>query len=592
MKTVPERVSALRAVMAAHGVDTYIVLSSDPHQSEYVAQYWRGRAYISGFTGSAGTVVITADKAACWVDGRYFLQGEKQLEGTGIALMKMGEPGVPTWQQYVLENTKEKGVVGMDGRTIGNFQANMLKRELAKKNLSFACKEDLLNEVWDDRPALPQDPIFDLDVAFAGESRAEKLARLRAHMAEKKADLYLIASLESSAWLLNYRGADIYATPVAYAFTLVGKESCDLFIEPEKVTPEMKELLAKDGVTVRPYDALTTYWKTLPKSRIAMDLKLINEMLIENLPEGWTIVPEDTDAVIAMKAVKNETEQENFRKAHVKDGAVMVQLLKWVKDHAAEGPTECDVAAFLDQMRIDQENSLGISFGTIAGYGPNGAIVHYGPQPETCAKLEPKSFLLVDSGAQYLEGTTDITRTIACGPLTDEEKEVYTLVLKGHLALGHAIFKEGATGTTLDVLARKPLWERCLDYKHGTGHGVGYLLSVHEGPQNISTKMNKTVLEPGMIISNEPGFYATGKFGVRIENLVMVVPYGENEWGKFYRMETLTMCPYEREAIVKEMLTEEEICQIDQYHQEVLAKVGPLLDEEHLAFLKECTKPL
>ena len=284
MKTVPERVSALRAVMAAHGVDTYIVLSSDPHQSEYVAQYWRGRAYISGFTGSAGTVVITADKAACWVDGRYFLQGEKQLEGTGIALMKMGEPGVPTWQQYVLENTKEKGVVGMDGRTIGNFQANMLKRELAKKNLSFACKEDLLNEVWDDRPALPQDPIFDLDMAFAGESRAEKLARLRAHMAEKKADLYLIASLESSAWLLNYRGADIYATPVAYAFTLVGKESCDLFIEPEKVTPEMKELLAKDGVTVRPYDALTTYWKTLPKSRIAMDLKLINEMLIENLP--------------------------------------------------------------------------------------------------------------------------------------------------------------------------------------------------------------------------------------------------------------------------------------------------------------------
>lgn len=592
MKTVPERVSALRALMAARGIDTYIIVSSDPHQSEYVASYWRARAYISGFTGSAGTVVVTQDKAACWVDGRYFLQGEQQLKGTGIDLMKIGEPGVPTWQQYVVDNTKEQGVVGMDGRTIGNFQATMLKKLLERKQLGFACKEDLINEVWEDRPALPQEPIIDLDVAYTGESRAEKLARLRAHMEEKKADYYLIASLESSAWLLNYRGADIYATPVAYAFTLVGKETCDLFIELAKVTPEMKALLAKDGVTVHPYDALTEYWKTLPKSRIAMDRKIVNEMLVENLPEGWTIAAEETDAVIAMKAVKNETEQANFRKAHIKDGAVMVQLLKWVKDHAASGVTECDVAAFLDQLRIDQEHSLGISFGTIAGYGPNGAIVHYAPNKETCATLQPKSFLLVDSGAQYLEGTTDVTRTIACGPLTDEEKEAYTLVLKGHLALGHAMFKAGATGSTLDILARKPLWERGLDYKHGTGHGVGYLLSVHEGPQNISTVQNRVRLEPGMVISNEPGYYPTGKFGVRIENLVLVVPYTENEWGTFYRMETLTMCPYERDAIVKELLTEEEIRQIDAYHQEVLDKVGPLLDAEHLAFLKEATKPL
>ena len=592
MKTVPERITALRAVMAAHGVDTYIIVSSDPHQSEYVASYWRARAYISGFTGSAGTVVVTADKAACWVDGRYFLQGEQQLKGSGIELMKMGEPGVPTWQQFVLDNTKEKGVVGMDGRTIGNFQANLLRKQLAKKNLAFACKEDLLNEVWNDRPALPQTPIFELDVAYAGESRASKLARLRAHMEEKKADYYLVAALDSSAWLLNYRGEDVLHTPVAYAFTLVSKETCDLFIEPAKVTPEMQAKLAEDGVAVRPYDALVTYWQTLPAGRIAMDLKIINEMLIEHLPQGWTIVPEETDAVVAMKAVKNAVEQENFRKAHIKDGAVMVRFIKWVKEHATAGVTECEAAAWLDQLRVEQEHSMGISFGTIAGYGPNGAIVHYAPQPETCATIRPESFLLVDSGGHYLEGTTDITRTIACGPLTDEEKEAYTLVLKGHLALGHAVFKDDTTGAVLDMLARKPLWDRALDYKHGTGHGVGYLLSVHEGPQRIAYALGKAKMQPGMIVSNEPGFYPTGKFGVRTENLVMVVPYTENEWGKFYRMETLTMCPYERDAIIKEMLTDEEIQQVDAYHQEVLAKVGPLLGDEDRAFLEEATRPL
>lgn len=592
MNPIPARVAALREVMAAHHVDTYIVLSSDAHQSEYVATYWKGRAYISGFTGSAGTVVITADKAACWVDGRYFLQGEAQLAGTGIELMKIGEPGVPAWQDYVVENTPEKGVVGIDGRTLGSFQAIGLKQKLKAKELNLSCAEDLLNEVWTDRPQLPQDPIFDLPVAYAGESRVEKLTRLRAHMTEKKADYYLIASLESSAWLLNYRGHDIYATPVAYAFTLVGQDSCTLFIETAKVPEDMKALLQQDGVEVMPYDALADHLKSLKPSTIDLDKKLINQLLLESIPEGWKIVEEEIDAVIQMKALKNETEQANFRKAHIKDGAVMVRFLKWVKEHADQNMTECDAAAVLDQMRVDQENSLGISFTTIAGYGPNGAIVHYDPEPETCATIHPESFLLVDSGAQYLEGTTDITRTIACGPLTEEEKEAYTLVLKGHLALGHACFKEGATGTALDILARKPLWDRGLDYKHGTGHGVGYLLSVHEGPHNISYGVNRVKLEPGMIVSNEPGFYPTGKFGVRIENLVMVVPYTENEWGRFLRMETLTMCPYEREAIVKELLTAEEIHQIDAYHQEVYDKVSPLLDEETRAFLKDITRPL
>ena len=593
MSIIPSRIAALRQVMQERGIHTYIVLSSDAHQSEYVASYWRGRAYISGFTGSAGTVVITTEKAACWVDGRYYLQGEQQLQGTGVDLMKMGQPDVPTWQEYVVANTPENGTVGIDGRTIGSFQAEALKKQMEEKHLSLACQEDLLNLVWTDRPELPQGPIFDLPVEYAGQSRSEKLARLRRYMEKKKADYYLIASLESSAWLLNYRGSDVHATPVAYAFTLVGRTTCDFFIETSKVPADVEEKLNADGVQVHPYDALSAWIQTLPVSRIALDKKLINQLLMESIPASWTILEEETDAVIGMKAVKNRVEQENFRKAHIKDGTVMVHFLRWVKEHTDAGLTECDAVEVLDQLRSDQENSRGISFSTIAGYGSNGAIVHYSPQPETCATIEPKSFLLVDSGGQYLEGTTDITRTIACGPLTDEEKRIYTLVLKGHLALGHAIFKEGATGTHLDILARKPLWDRGLDYRHGTGHGVGHVLSVHEGPQSISYGINKIKLEPGMIISNEPGFYPTGKFGVRIENLVLVVPYEENEWGRFYRMETLTMCPYERDAIVKELLTAEEIAQINAYHQEVLAKVGPLLtDEKDLAFLESATQPL
>ena len=598
-KSVSERVKALQSLMEQKGIDTYIVLSSDAHQSEYVGRYWMARAWISGFTGSAGTVVITRDKAACWVDGRYFLQGEKQLVGSGVSLMKMGEPGVPAWDEWVLSETPDKGTVGIDGRTIGNFQADALKRKLSSKGLTLSCREDLVGQIWEDRPSLPLDPIWDFSAEYAGETRQEKIGRLRKHMEERKADYYLVASLESSAWLLNFRGNDIQDTPVAYAFTLVGMDSCDLFIEKAKVTAEMEQKLAGDGVTVRGYGELPERMAQIEAAkeegrtiRIDLDLKYINQLLVESIPSSWKLVKEDTDAVIMMKAIKNPVEQENVRKAHIKDGAVMVQLLKYVKDHAADGLTECDVADWLDQKRRDQANSLGISFETIAGYGPNGAIVHYKPERPGCAVIRPEGFLLVDSGAQYQEGTTDITRTIACGPLTEEMKEAYTLVLKGHLQLGHAIFKEGVTGTNLDVLARKPLWDRGLDYKHGTGHGVGFVLSVHEGPQNISYGLNRIKLQPGMVISDEPGFYPTGKFGVRIENLVMVMPHMENEWGRFFRMEAITYCPYEREAIVKDMLSPEEIRWVDEYHQQVYELVAPLLDEEHKAFLKDVTRPL
>ena len=405
----------------------------------------------------------------------------------------------------------------------------------------------------------------------------------------------MVASLESSAWLLNFRGSDIPCTPVAYCFTLVGKDTCDLFIDMDKVDDVMRKKLKASGVEVKPYDGVSKRMQELPAGVVALDLRFINQELFESIPESWTVQNEN-DFVIQAKAVKNQTEQENMRKAHIKDGAVMVRFLKWLKDEMKAGAVmdEVDVATHLDNLRIAQENSLGISFGSIVGYGPNGAIVHYGPEKGTCATLKPEGFLLVDSGAQYLEGTTDITRTIAIGPLTDEMKEAYTLVLKGHLALGNARYKRGITGSHLDILARKPLWDKDLDYKHGTGHGVGFVLSVHEGPQNISNRINNTVIVPGMIISDEPGYYPTGKFGVRIENLVMAMAGTENEWGQFDYLEPITMCPYEREAIVKEMLSKEEIDQVNAYHQKVYDLVSPLLKDEPelIAFLKDETAPL
>ncbi|MCF0135462.1 MAG: aminopeptidase P family protein, partial [Lachnospiraceae bacterium] len=471
-----------------------------------------------------------------------------------------------------------------------------LKPRLEKKNLTLSVKMDLVGEIWEDRPTLPQDPIFDFSAEYTGEARVERLARLRAKMAELGADYYLIASLESGAWLLNYRGNDVEDTPVALAYTLVGKDSCTLFIEESKVSADLKAVFARDGVEVRPYGAVPQTLASLPASSIAMDTGLINQLLYESIPADWTILPQNPDVVISMKGVKNETELKNMRYAHVKDGAVMAQFIYWLKSEMAKGTVmdECDAAAYLDDLRRSQENALGISFGTIAGYGSNGAIVHYGPKKETCAQLKPEGFLLVDSGAQYMEGTTDITRTIACGPLTDEMKFAYTLVLKGHLQLGHARFKEGITGTNLDILARKPLWDHDLDYKHGTGHGVGFVLSVHEGPMNISYGLNAVKLVPGMIISDEPGYYPTGKFGVRIENLIEVKKGQQNEWGQFHYMDSLTLCPYEREAIDLSLLTEQEISWVNEYHQRVWDEVSPLLagKTEVLAWLKDATRPL
>ncbi len=588
LMTAAGRVAALKEHMKAAGISAFIILSEDAHQSEYVAPYWRSRAYVSGFTGSAGTLVVTENEAALWTDGRYFLQAEAQLLGSGITLMKSGEPGVPTWPAWVIQNTPENGTVGIDGRTLGAAAAKRMKERFAEKKLSLVSA-DLTDRIWPDRPALPDAPVFDFDAALTGETRAERLNRLRARMAEIGAENYLVCSLESSAWLLNFRGADVADTPVAYAYTLVSKEDAVLFIEESKLPEALKASLAADGVRVASYHETPAALASLKSGSLAFDPMLISMLFEEQIPAGTKKI-EEREAPLIWRAVKTETELENIREAHRKDGAVMVSFLRWVKENGA-GLREDEAADKLDSLRGAAENSLGISFGTIAGYEENGAIIHYAPETGKGKLLAEKGFLLVDSGAQFREGTTDITRTVAMGPLSEKQKRIYTLVLKGHLQLGKAVFREGTAGPKLDILARRALWENGLDYKHGTGHGVGFVLSVHEGPHSINTSANNVALEPGMIVSNEPGFYEAGEFGVRIENLVAVRERAVTDWGRFLEFETLTLVPYERDAIVKELLTGEEIAWINEYHERVLAEIGPRLSAEDLSFLKKaCAK--
>lgn len=589
---IRERLNRLRALMREKGVDSYVVLSEDAHQSEYVAPYWRARAYMSGFTGSAGTLVVTGDRAGLWTDGRYFLQAEAQLEGSGIELFRMGEPGVPAWLDWTIDQTPEGGCVGIDGRTLSAARARAMKQQWAQKGLRLFCHEDLVGELWEDRPALPSEPIFALPDEMAGRSRREKLEDLRAHMKEKQADYYFIGSLESCAWLLNYRGRDVEGTPVAYAYVLAAADKTLLFLEPEKVPASLREELERDGVQVRSYHRIAADLAALQPGTILYDPASLSVLLEEALPADWKR-REEKEILLHRRAVKNETEQEHIREAHRKDGAVMVQFLRWIKENGGRLPMrEDEAAARLDHMREEQPGSLGISFDTIAGYGPNGAIIHYHAEPGEGAPLAARGFLLVDSGGQYLEGTTDITRTIAMGELTPEEKQAYTLVLKGHIALAAAVFREGTTGPRLDILARQPLWERGMDYKHGTGHGVGFVLSVHEGPQNIGPSNNTVPLEPGMVISDEPGYYEAGQFGVRIENLVLVREREKTAWGRFLEMETLTLCPYEREAIDTALLTPGERAWINAYHRRVREELSPRLKGEDLRFLEQATEEI
>lgn len=593
MTVITERLARLRREMAQRGMDGYVVVTDDFHGSEYVGDYFKARAYLSGFTGSAGTLVVLPDRAALWTDGRYFLQAAEQLTGSGIELMRMGQPGVPTIGAFLAEQLPEGGVLGFDGRTVSSSFAGTLEKALEAKHIRFAGGEDLVDAVWPDRPALSDCPVWEL--TGCGLSREEKLAKLREKMVEENAAYLLLTSLTEIAWALNLRGGDVACTPVFLSFLLIGREDAQLCIQPQAVPADIAEKLTACGVTMRPYGAIYDLLRGLPAdTRIMADSATANYRIMESLSHA-EVLDQPSPAVL-MKACKTQEETDGFRAAHIKDGAALCRFLYWLKTRIGEEPmTELSAAARLAAFRAEQPDFLDLSFDTIAGYGPHGAIVHYDPTPETDVPLHPEGLLLVDSGAHYRQGTTDVTRTIALGPVTQEEKRMFTLVLKGHLALAAARFPHGATGENLDVLARLPLWEQGLDYNHGTGHGVGFILSVHEGPQSFrwhSTDGRRIPLEEGMVISNEPGYYEAGKFGIRHENLVLVRAGETTDYGQFMYLEPLTMAPFDRDAIDVSLLTEPELALLNDYHKLVYDTVAPLLPAEEQAWLAAATAPL
>ncbi|HWR61272.1 MAG TPA: aminopeptidase P family protein [Clostridia bacterium] len=591
--TVSERVKKLRELMAERHIDAYIIPSFDAHQSEYVPEHWKARQWISGFTGSAGTVVVTMEEAGLWTDGRYFIQAEKQLEGSPVKLFKMGLSEVPTYPDWINELLPVNGVVGFNGKSMPVSIYKDMVKLFKGKELFFETGYDLIGQLWEDRPAIPRTPIFLHDIKYAGKSRTEKLTEVRSEMQKQNAGYYLLSSLDDVAWLLNLRGGDVPNTPVVTAYVLISQDSCKLFIDNSKVSSSVKKELEADKVEVLAYEAIEEAITSIKDSgTISMDPEKSNVWLYKAVP-GTCEILELPNISTNLKAVKNSTEIENLRNSHIKDGAALVKFHVWLDKHLGkEKITEITVDEKLKEFRGGQELSMGPSFDTIAGYKEHAAMMHYKAVPGIEYTLEKEGMLLIDSGGQYLDGTTDTTRTIVLGKLTGEQKKDFTLVLKSHIGLATAKFMYGCTCTHLDILARRPLWEEGLDYRCGTGHGVGYLLSVHEGPHGFKRvpAVNTVVLEPGMIITNEPGIYKEGKHGVRTENTLLVAEDFETEYGRYLKFDTISYCPIDLDGIDASMLTQQEKDWLNNYHREVYEKLAPCLDEEEKAWLKHETR--
>lgn len=595
---IQKRLAALRSKMKERNVDAYLVPTDDFHCSEYVGEYFKCRRYITGFTGSAGTAVITMDDAGLWTDGRYFLQAGEQLKGTTITLQKMGEEGVPTIEQYVMDHLKSGQTIGFDGRTMTAKAGAELEKKLAEKGISVSCEMDLIGEIWTDRPCLSCEPVWSLDAAYVGKTREEKLSEIKKELEEKKADYFLLTSLDDIAWLLNIRGNDILCNPVVLSYFILTKEGGILFAQKEAFREELAGELADAGVRIQPYEQVYTYVKEIPQGRkVLMDPASVNYTLKKSIPEGAEIL-EEMNPTKLKKACKTSVEVENMRKAHEKDGAAVTRFIFWLKKSVGKTEiTELSAAKKLEEFREQQEHYLGPSFSPIIGYGEHGAIVHYSATEETDASLEPRGLVLADTGGQYLEGTTDITRTIVLGETTRKEKEYFTRVLRGNLLLSSAKFPYGCSGLNLDYLARSPLWEIGEDYNHGTGHGVGYLLNVHEGPNRIHWKCSASgeypaVFEEGMITSDEPGYYAEGEFGIRHENLI-VCKKAEKKNGKQYmEFEPLTLVPFDLDAVIPEEMSDKERKLLNRYHKTVYEKISPYLDEEEREWLKTATREI
>ena len=593
MPTVLVKLNQLREEMKKEGIDAYIIVTDDFHASEYVGDYFKAREYISGFTGSAGTLVVTENEACLWTDGRYFIQAATQLSGSTIQLMKMREEGVPTIPDYLKEQLSHKAVIGFDGRTVSCAFVKDLNQALADKEVQYAYEHDLVDRIWEDRPALSAQPVWELGTEFAGLSAADKLSQVRGKMLDLGADTFVLTALDEIAWLLNLRGNDVHCCPLFLSYMILYGDRVGLYIQKGVLSEAIQKKLEAIGVEIRDYPTFYHDLEWLEEtSRVLYDSEALNYAASQCIP---TIVRRinKPSPVALMKAIKNPTESENIRKAHIKDGVAVTRFIYWLKHAVGKAPiTELSAAEKLLAFRKEQENFLYESFEPIMAYGAHGAIVHYSATPETNVPLEPRGLLLADTGGHYLEGSTDITRTVALGALTQEEKEAFTLVLMGHLNLEAARFPYGVKGPFLDSLARKPLWERGMDYNHGTGHGVGYLLNVHEGPNSFSRQAEGVVFEEGMVTSNEPGYYAEGKFGIRHENLILCVKGARTSHGQFMCFENLTMVPFDREGILPELLTEAQRETLNSYHRQVYETLAPYLPDGEKNWLAEATRPL
>jgi Xaa-Pro aminopeptidase len=587
-----EKITALRQLMLENQIDAWIVPSADPHQSEYVADCWRARAWISGFAGSAGTVVVTKDKAGLWTDSRYHIRAAKELEGSGIELFKMGLPNVPTLTEWLQKELCESAVIGFDESVLSVTQVEKLKASFQESTVKVSGQEDLVGKIWQDRPEIPQKPIFSHDVEFAGETRKSKLQRIRERLKKQGVQAQLVTSLDDIAWMLNIRGSDIDFNPVAISYFVLTDWETRLFVHSAKVPKAVKDELEMDDIEFSEYEDINTYWEQLPQdTRVLIDPEKTNYKLAGIISQTCQI-KKGVSIPYLLKAVKNETELDGIRNAHIRDGAAVVKWMCWLDHQKMERQhTEITLADKLTEFRTQMEFFQGLSFGTISGYQANSAIGHYSPQVETTPTIRPEGILLVDSGGQYLDGTTDITRTMTMGDPTMEEKQVYTLVLKCLIKLSRAKFPHGTKGIQLDVLAREPMWQYGWNCRHGIGHGVGAFLNVHEGPQRFSPA-NNVSFEPGTVTTNEPGVYFEGKFGVRLENVLVTVSEDHTEFGDFYGFETVTFCPFDLNLVIVSMLSEEEKAWLNQYHQTVYAKLANFLSQEEQEWLRNETREI
>lgn len=582
---ISERVKALQKQLAKNDLDAYIIPSGDPHQSEYVPTCWKSREWISGFTGSAGTVVITPDHAGLWTDSRYFIQGEEQLKGTGIELHRLTIPHTPQHLDWMKTNLPKGAKIGCNGWMMAPAQIELIQSTLSGNDVSIKTDLDLIGNIWTDRPSLPGKRVFEHGVNYAGQSRAEKIAAVRKQVKEAGGNQYFLNTLDDIAWLLNLRGSDVDCNPVFIAYVAVAEQEVFIFAEAKKFSKELKATLAKDGISILPYSRIAGYLKRLPKgAKILIDKGKISIHLFEKVSKKQFIPTHNI--VEHLKTIKNKTEINHFRESMIKDGVALTRLFRWLEFSLKKGTiSEAELAIKLKKIRKTMDGYVGESFDAIVGYQSNGAIIHYKPEPETCAQIKNEGMLLLDSGGQYLDGTTDITRTVTFSNPTEQQVLDFTLVLKGHIALAMAQFPKGTNGVQLDMLTRQHLWRYQRNFGHGTGHGVGFFLNVHEGPQRISPNASKLPFEVGMVTSNEPGIYRANQYGIRIENLILCKEAESNEFGDFLQFETITLFPIDLQLVDASLLSKDEKNWLNNYHQTVFERLSPNLKPAEVKWL-------